>query len=73
MNIENRKIVKIGDSKFKEILSPEVLELKIHEIAKRISFDYSKSDSLVLLIVTNGGMYLGTALSMALQDLGVSH
>lgn len=73
MSIENGKIIKIGDRNFKEILSPEVLVSKINEIAKRISSDYPKSDSLVLLVVTNGGMYFGTALSMALQDLGVSH
>lgn len=73
MNIENEKIINIGGHDFREILSPEVLVLKINEIAKRISLDYSKSNSLVLLFVTNGGMYFGTALSMALQDLGVSH
>ncbi len=67
------KIIKIGEHNFREILSPEVLESKIKEIAKRISVDYADSDSLVLLVVTNGGMYFGTALSMALQDLGFSH
>jgi hypoxanthine phosphoribosyltransferase len=69
----NEKILKIGGYNFKEILSPIVLESKIREIAKRISIDYLKSDSLVLLFVTNGGMYFGTALSMAIQDLGVPH
>lgn len=73
MKIENNKIIKIGGYDFKEILSPKLLETKIHEIAKKISQDYSRSDALVLLFVTNGGMYFGTALSMALQDLGFSH
>jgi len=70
---ENEKIIKIGSNHFKEILSPEMLESKIHELAKIIAVNYSESDSLVLLIVTNGGMYFGVALSMALQDLGVPH
>jgi hypoxanthine phosphoribosyltransferase len=73
MKSKNGKVIKIGDHNFKEILSPKLLESKIHEIAKKISVDYSNSNSLVLLIVTNGGMYFGTALSMALQDLGFSH
>lgn len=70
--IKKEKIIKIGNNYFKEILSPELIKLKIKEIAKQISIDYSKS-SPVLLIVTNGGMYFGTELSMALQDLGISH
>lgn len=69
----NKKILKIGGYNFKEILSPMVLESRICEIAKKISVDYLKSDSLVLLFVTNGGMYFGTALSMALQDIGIPH
>jgi len=67
------KIIKIGDNYFKEILSPEVIEAKVKEIAKKVSLDYANSDSLVLLIVTNGGLYFGIALSMALQDIGVIH
>ncbi len=70
---KEEKIIKIGAYSFKEILSPELLESEIQKIAKRISQDYVSSENLVLLFVTNGGMYFGTALSMALQDLGVSH
>lgn len=69
---KKEKIIKIGNNYFKEILSPELIKLKIKEIAKQISIDYSES-SPVLLIVTNGGMYFGTELSMTLQDLGISH
>jgi len=72
METEKEKIIRIGDHNFKEILNPELVQSKIHEIAKRISVDFPNPNSLVLLIVTNGGMYFGTALSMALQDLGIS-
>lgn len=70
---KKEKIIKIGAYNFKEILNPKVIQQKINEIAQRISIDYAGSDSLVLLFVTNGGMYFGTSLSMALQDLGVLH
>jgi len=68
-----KKNIEIGGHNFKQILSPRTIKMKIKEIAKKISHDYSNSDSLVLLFVTNGGMYFGTELSMALQDLGISH
>lgn len=68
-----KKIIKINGHNFKQILSPRIIKIKIKEIAKRISLDYSKSDSLVLLFVANGGIYFGTELSMALQDIGVVH
>jgi hypoxanthine phosphoribosyltransferase len=67
------KIIGIGGHKFKQILSPTTIRKKIREIAEMILRDYANSESLVLLFVTNGGMYFGTELSMALQDLGFSH
>lgn len=70
---KEKKVIQIGGYNFKEIISPKSLELEIKKIAKRIAKDYSGSNSIVLLFVTNGGMYFGTILSMALQDLGVSH
>ena len=68
-----QKNIKIDGHNFKEILSPRKIKIEIKKIAKRISVDYADSDSLVLLFVTNGGIYFGTELSMTLADLGVSH
>lgn len=69
---KKERIIRISNHDFKEILSPKSVQKKIHEIAKRILEDYPDPSSLVLLIVTNGGMYFGIALSMALQDIGIS-
>ena len=66
-------VVKIGDFNYKLLLSSKALQLSIKKIALKISSDYKGSNPPVLLVVTNGGMYFGTSLSMALQDINFSH
>ncbi len=73
MKIKKENIIKIGGFDYTILLSPSELQLKIKKIAKKISIDYCDSLPPVLLVVTNGGMYFGTSLSMVLQDLGFSH
>lgn len=64
------EIIEIEGAKYKALLNPGQLQAKIKKIAKKISIDYRGYLPPVLLVVTNGGMYFGICLSMALQDIG---
>lgn len=69
----DKKILEIDNASYKLKLSSKDLEAKIKEIAENIAADYKVKTSPILLIVTNGAMYFGTSLSMALEDIGFLH
>ncbi len=73
LNFNVGDINKIDGADFRVIFDWETIQKNIREIAKIIKADYTGCSPPVLLFVAMGGVYLGTFLSQALDDIGFDH
>lgn len=72
--MSRKKQIKLHGVLFEQLFSRKDIREKVYEFAHRIRLDYPHSDNPpILLIVLNGGLYLGVDLSRALEKIGCHH
>ncbi len=72
--MSKKKQIKLHGVLFEHLFGRREIMRKVSEFAQRIRSDYPNPDNPpVLLIVLNGGLYLGVDLSRALEKIGCYH
>ncbi len=72
-NLNTGNTITLHGNNYRILLDNDTIEKKVFSLAKKIQEYFANKEPPTLLILTNGGLYLGTILSQVLDEIGFLH
>lgn len=73
VNLNAGNIIALGEGNYRILIDNYSIKEKVLTLAKKIQEDFADKEPPTLLILTNGGLYTGTMLSVILEEIGFLH